>query len=998
MYKLNLDGDIITTFSSTPFTDSCSLTWNGENFVSHDWDNRTIFIGHTDKRVFLTDKFGIGTTSPAYKLDIYGSFGSSAGAGLRLRSSATDDNGIIHQQADGTAWFTGQETSNPNDYEFWYNNGSNYSHIMHLDNSGSIGIGTTGPAYRTTIYGGTDEGITLSVGSGLNTYNFVGIGLAGYIAGNAANKAVFALERTGIYGTGKIHFLNDGALDNGDATLADSKLTIQNDGNVGIGTTSPSQALEVAGQYIKVTGNNAGLMLNDTSSGSNFVVFSNGDNLRMVVDGGSFPSAYFQMSTAGHVGLGANADSTDRLTVAGNIHATSTVAGASVLTIDGTSGTIFEVTDDLSSSLMSVNTIAGLPAFEVFADYHIVAGRYNQNDFYLDTNGNLGLGRSNPNYKLHVNGNVAFGGNYASGNDYNLLYTAANSSAQNHEHAFYFPANSTNDSVNWYLNRGNGAYGYWNIDFGGTSRFYIGGSSLANSGHSYIMPYSNLGIGTTIPVRKLHVEGTAIINTGYGGGTYNDLSIGGVNGWSNDEAHRINFVYGGTGNYIFQTIESYYNSNNIGVSKLRFRNLYNGSSNTDISMTILGNGNVGIGEDQPSYKLHVSSSSTSAAIGITGSGGSKDTWTITSSDSGGYGVLNFRDEDSSTTVLTLRQDGHVGIGLTPTGSARLQVYNTNGDYNAVFSNSGQATVEIRGGESQNARLRLIPDEGDDVTNADHFQIIHLASNNDFALQRFDGSNWDSHFVLDVNGNVGIGATTPKTALDVFKTSYNLVASFGGQIGNNAWTGIHFGYIETANVYYRKSALVFERQDSSARGKIHILNNDGATNASATLSDSKLTIQYDGNVGIGTTAPTEKLEVNGNIKHQGLTMTSGTNIDQLSEFSQTLTISTSWGDTGISSSNLATGTYIVQLFVNDYSVGGGQYSVYYSGTMSWYGSGTNDADFGSEIILHRAGHADNGKYVYLRTLTQTSSVLKLQIAGNYSASGSSTYTFKFRRMI
>ena len=44
------------------------------------------------------------------------------------------------------------------------------------------------------------------------------------------------------------------------------------------------------------------------------------------------------------------------------------------------------------------------------------------------------------------------------------------------------------------------------------------------------------------------------------------------------------------------------------------------------------------------------------------------------------------------------------------------------------------------------------------------------------------------------------------------------------------------------------------------------------------------IDYNGEVGIGTTSPGEKLEVVGNIKHTGLTMTSGTDVDQVYSFS------------------------------------------------------------------------------------------------------------------
>ena len=91
------------------------------------------------------------------------------------------------------------------------------------------------------------------------------------------------------------------------------------------------------------------------------------------------------------------------------------------------------------------------------------------------------------------------------------------------------------------------------------------------------------------------------------------------------------------------------------------------------------------------------------------------------------------------------------------------------------------------------------------------------------------------------------------------------ASFAGTIAIGEYQGIHFGYSESTNFNYRKSGLVFERQDSSARGKIHILNNAQAGSNSAVLADSRVTIQYDGNVGIGVTDPDQLLEVSGNIK-------------------------------------------------------------------------------------------------------------------------------------
>lgn len=83
------------------------------------------------------------------------------------------------------------------------------------------------------------------------------------------------------------------------------------------------------------------------------------------------------------------------------------VSGATVFAVDGTNGRLFAVTDDLSNSLFSVNTISGLPVIEAFADYHIVMGRFNQNDFYLGTTGEIGMGTAPvAGYKLAVVGHV----------------------------------------------------------------------------------------------------------------------------------------------------------------------------------------------------------------------------------------------------------------------------------------------------------------------------------------------------------------------------------------------------------------------------------------------------------------------------------------------------------------------------------------------------------------------------------------------------------------
>ena len=118
--------------------------------------------------------------------------------------------------------------------------------------------------------------------------------------------------------------------------------------------------------------------------------------------------------------------------------------------------------------------------------------------------------------------------------------------------------------------------------------------------------------------------------------------------------------------------------------------------------------------------------------------------------------------------------------------------------------------------------------------------------------------WDN-----TNKYLGIGTTTPQVKLDVdVGNSDGMGVSFAGGIATGEYQGIHFGYSENGNTNYRKSGLVFERQDSSARGKIHILNNSQAGSNSAALADSRVTIQYDGNVGIGTVTPDANLDIEG----------------------------------------------------------------------------------------------------------------------------------------
>jgi len=126
----------------------------------------------------------------------------------------------------------------------------------------------------------------------------------------------------------------------------------------------------------------------------------------------------------------------------------------------------------------------------------------------------------------------------------------------------------------------------------------------------------------------------------------------------------------------------------------------------------------------------------------------------------------------------------------------------------------------------------------------------------YALNSSD-NKWSSNAngINNNAGNVGIGTNLPITQFHVKSASDN-IATFDG--GNRLWVtlsenGINRGYIGS----YAGNAedVDFGTYDGNTVGSVHLTTNDAP----------KLTVINNGNVGIGTTTPTTKLEVNGATK-------------------------------------------------------------------------------------------------------------------------------------
>lgn len=224
----------------------------------------------------------------------------------------------------------------------------------------------------------------------------------------------------------------------------------------------------------------------------------------------------------------------------------------------------------------------------------------------------------------------------------------------------------------------------------------------------------------------------------------------------------------------------------------------------------------------------------------------------------------------------IRADGGIHVDSTDygfNGSGRLLNASFSGTYSNQITLSNDSGLNIyTATNGAGAQINFSDNTGNSWAQNGTIKYLHsdnaitTGSNDGF---HFSGTEASTFFRFDgkmvANGSLLVGSNNaPRKTLDVDDgaTGGQFAASFGGAISSGNWKGIHFGYMEVANDSYRKSALIFERQDSAARGKIHILNNGDNNSNSATLADAHVTIQYDGNVGIGVTSPTNKFEVSG----------------------------------------------------------------------------------------------------------------------------------------
>ncbi len=766
---------------------------------------------------------GIGTTAPGMQLDITGQGYNNGTLGIKSQFNTWDHIYFTH---DGT---TAGMTVGGGELSIKVGSGAtgtygdvaqNYVEAIHVTPSGNVGLGTATPSTKLEVAGQVK--IT---------------------GGTPGAGKVLTSDATGLAtwqpaGTGSLPAGTTGQTLRHDGTSYVSNSNLVNDGtNVGVGTSTPTAKLDVAGQFqvtnngsvpVTINSNNFTFLNLNRVSGGAAISFTNNSNgaKRSLAFGNLGQLGFFhpdstfgqllEIDQSGNMGIGTTTPGA-KLEVAGQVKITGGTPGAGkVLTSDATGLATWQ---PAGTGSLPVGTSGQTLRHD--------GTSYVSSSTLINDGTNVGVGVATPGKKLDVSGtgglrvsstNAGIGiGDWIAGN---------------------FGGTAGDRVVTGVLN-GTAAIGGHNNALTAWANLSI------NSGGGNV----GIGMGTAVPNAPLQ----------FGNGLVNRKIV--LFETANNDHQFLGFGIN-SGMLRYQVANS--GDNHV---------FFAGASTTTSTelMRITGTGNVGIGTNAPGAKLEVAGQvkitggTPGAGKVLTSDATGLATWQPAGTGSLPVGTLGqtlYHDGTSYVSNSFLYNNGtSIGIG-TAAPAGTVHIVTPNSDGNVSTWGTGQVVIGQAGTTGSGLGISYSSTNG----------AVYMSALQPGVTWRNMAFRANDHVFLNGNvermrltaaGNLGLGVTAPISQLA--NTTVNNIGMDAQGVNTNSltWSQNNTGF--TAAFYNQSTAnganglLV---KTAGTNGNQRIL--DLSTGASASVGTSIMTVLSNGNVGVGTASPTAKLQVAGDI--------------------------------------------------------------------------------------------------------------------------------------